>query len=45
MSTNGTQSEFIKLIYAAPIVISDVLISTTFITVGEILYKVILSEL
>jgi len=28
-----------------PIVIGDVLISTTFITIGEILYKVILSKL
>ena len=28
-----------------PIVIGNILISTTFITIGEMLYKVILSEL
>ena len=33
------------MVYAVPIVIGDVLISITFIAVGEMLYKVILSEL
>jgi len=45
MSTNRTQSEFIGLVYAVPIVIGNVLISTTFITVGEMSYKVILGKL
>ena len=44
MSINGTQSKFIRLVYAVPIVIGDVLIFIIFIAVGEILYKVILSK-
>ena len=43
-SINGTQSKFIGLVYAVPMVIGNVLISIIFITVGEMLYKVILSE-
>ena len=34
-----------RLVYIAPIVIGDVLISITFITIEEILHKVILSKL
>ena len=45
MSINGTQSKFIRLVYAVPIVIGNVLISIIFITIGEILYKVILGKL
>ena len=45
MSINGTQSEFIRLVYAVPMVIGNVLIFIIFITIGEILYKVILREL
>ena len=45
MFTNRTQSKFIKLVYIAPIVIGNVLISTTFITVGEMSHKVILNKL
>ena len=45
MSANRTQSKFIRLVYIAPIVIGNVLISITFIAIGEILYKVILSKL
>ena len=45
MSANRTQSKFIGLVYTVPIVISNVLISMTFITVGEMLYKVILGKL
>ena len=37
--------EFIGLVYIAPIVIGNVLIFIIFITIGEILYKVILREL
>ena len=44
-SINGTQSKFIRLVYTVPIVIGNVLISITFITIGEMLYKVILGKL
>jgi hypothetical protein len=33
------------LVYAVPVVIGDVSISTTFITVGEMSYEVILGKL
>ena len=45
MSANRTQSKFIGLVHAVPIVIGNVLISIMFIAVGEMLYKVILSKL
>ena len=45
ISANKTQSKFIKLVYIVPVVIGNILISIMFITVGEILYKVILSKL
>ena len=45
MSVNGTQFKFIGLVYTVPIVIGNVLIFIIFITIGEILYKVILSKL
>ena len=45
MSINGTQSKFIGLVYTVPIVIGNVLISITFITIGEMLYKVIFGKL
>ena len=45
MSTNRTQSKFIRLVYTVPIVIGNVLIFIIFITIREILYKVILSKL
>ena len=43
-SANGTQSEFIGLVHAAPVVIGGVSISTTFIAVGEMSHEVILGE-
>lgn len=43
-SANGTQSEFIGLVHAVPVVIGDVSISTTFIAVGEMSHEVILGE-
>ena len=45
MSANKTQFKFIKLVYAVPMVINNVLIFITFIAIGEILYKVIFSKL
>ena len=45
MSANRTQSKFIRLVYVIPVVIRDVLISTTFIIIGEMSYEVILSKL
>ena len=45
MSVNRTQFKFIGLVYTVPVVIGDVLISIIFITVGEMLHEVILSEL
>ena len=45
MSANRTQFKFIRLVYAIPVVIRDVLISTIFIIIGEMSYEVILSKL
>jgi len=45
MSINRTQFKFIGLVYTVPMVIGDVSIFITFIAVGEMLYKVILSKL
>ena len=44
MSANRTQFKFIGLAYTIPVVIGDVSISTIFIIVGEMSYKVIFSE-
>jgi len=44
MSINKTWLKFIRLVYTAPIIIGDVLISIMFIIIGDILYKEILSK-
>ena len=43
-SANGTQSEFIGLAHAIPVVIGDVSISTIFVIVGEMSHEVILGK-
>ena len=45
MSANGTQSKFIRLVHAVPVVINNISISIMFITIGEMSHEVILSEL